>query len=42
MMLPNVQGRIVTTNLMRDAVAAQAKFIRSHSAEIFNLATPAA
>lgn len=37
--LPNVQRRTVTSTLMRDAVAAQIKFARSHREEIFGSLT---
>lgn len=40
MVLPNVKGRTVTSTLMRDAVAAQVKFARSHRKEIFDGLTP--
>ena len=35
MILPNIPGRTVASTLMRDAVAAQVKFARSHRKEIF-------
>lgn len=41
MIVPNVQGRTVTTDLMRDAVAAQAKFIRRSADWIFSELSPA-
>ena len=39
-MFPNAKDRTVTSNLMRDAVAAQVKFARSHRKEIFDGLTP--
>lgn len=39
MILPNVPGRTVTSTLMRDAVAAQVNFARSHRKEIFDSLT---
>ena len=40
MILPNVPGRTVTTNLMRDAVAAQAKLGRIVLPGIFDSLSP--
>ena len=36
MIVPNVKGRTVTTNLMRDAIAAQAKFMKRKGSEVFS------
>ena len=41
MMFPQVTGRTVTTNLMRDAIAAQAKFIRRNTENIIGYLSPA-
>lgn len=36
MIVPNVKGRTVTTNLMRDAIAAQAKFMKRKGGDVFS------
>ena len=36
MIVPRISGRTITTNLMRDAVAAQAKFIKRKGSEVFS------
>ena len=41
MILPKIPGRIVTSTLMRDAIAAQAKFIRRSGDWIFSELSPA-
>ena len=38
--LPNVKGRTVTTNLIRDALASNARAIKKATAEAYNLMTP--
>ena len=38
--LPNVKGRTVTTNLMRDALASNARAIKKAAVEAYNLMTP--
>lgn len=40
MILPNVKGRTVTTDLMRDALASNARAIKRATAEAYNLMTP--
>lgn len=37
MIVPRISGRTITSTLMRDAIAAQAKFIRKNSAQILNV-----
>ena len=41
MIVPQIPGRTVTSTLMRDAIAAEAKFLRRNSGEIFNFLSPA-
>ena len=34
--IPNVKGRTVTTNLMRDAIATQPKYMKRKGGEVFS------
>ena len=36
MIVPNIKGRTITTNLMRNAIAAQAKFMKRKGSEVFS------
>ena len=36
MIVPRISGRTITTNLMRNAIAAQAKFMKRKGSEVFS------
>lgn len=40
MIVPRISGRTITTNLMRDALASNARAIKRATAEAYNLMTP--
>ena len=40
MIVPRISGRTVTTSLMRNAIAAQAKFMKRKGSEVFSSLSP--